>query len=339
MKTLKELKEKEESTGTAYDDAFRTLLVKRPHLVIPLINEAFGEDYPMNAGIELSQNEHFLTVRDGSVAKRITDSSLKMWKNVRDLGRKYILEAQSVEDGRVLIRIAEYVLSEALENSGVENDTLRITVAHAAVLYLRSGIRTPDAMTIEIVTSGGEVSFSVPIVKMAGYTLNQIFEKKLFFLLPFYIFTREKELAVCNEDRDKLAGLEAEFAGIMTRLNSAVEARDIDVYDLRVIVDMMEHVLKKIAEKYSNVREGVGAVMGGRVLRVQGEEFYNAGVERGLEQGLERGLEQGLERGLEQGLERGLEQGRREERQSIMARLIAGGISTQEAARYVGLTV
>ncbi|MCR5347108.1 MAG: TRAP transporter large permease subunit [Fretibacterium sp.] len=71
----------------------------------------------MNAGIELSQNEHFLTVRDGRVAKRITDSSLKMWKNVRDLGRKYILEAQSVEDGRVLIRIAEYVLSEALENS------------------------------------------------------------------------------------------------------------------------------------------------------------------------------------------------------------------------------
>ena len=103
------------------------------------------------------------------------------------------------------------------------------------------------------------------------------------------------------------------------------------MYDLRVIVDMMEHVLKKIAEKYSNVREGVGAVMGGRVLRVQGEEFYNAGVERGLEQGLERGLEQGLERGLEQG--------RREERQSIMARLIAGGISTQEAARSVGLTV
>ena len=35
-------------TGTPYDDAFRTLLVDCPELVIPLINETFGEHYVRN---------------------------------------------------------------------------------------------------------------------------------------------------------------------------------------------------------------------------------------------------------------------------------------------------
>ena len=55
--------------------------------------------------------------------------------------------------------------------------------------------------------------------------------------------------------------------------------------------------------------------MGGKVLYVEGEEFYNAGVEYGRSEG------------------------RNEERKVIMDRLIASGIPTQEAARYVGLTV
>ena len=349
----------EESIGTAYDDAFRTLVVKSPHLVIPLINEAFGEDYPLNARIELSQNEHFLTVGEGDVARRITDSSLKVWKSVNDLGRKYILEAQSTEDGKVLIRIAEYVLSEALESSEAEGDRLRITIARAAVLYLRSTRATPDAMTIEIVTPGGVVAFDVPIIKMASYTLEGIFEKKLFFLLPFFIFTREKELAACDEDGDRLEALKSEFAYLLDCLNSAVGAGDIDVYDMRLIVDMTRHVLKKIAEKYSKVKEGVGAVMGGKVLYVEGEEFYNAGVEYGLERGIKIGIKQGRSEALEEGIERGIKQvrseapeegitrgieqgrseGRSEERKVIMDRLIASGIPTQEAARYVGLTV
>ena len=63
--------------------------------------------------------------------------------------------------------------------------------------------------------------------------------------------------------------------------------------------------------------------MGGRVLHVEGEEFYNAGVEYGLERGIKQGRSEG----------------RSEERKVIMDRLIAGGIPTQEAARYVGLTV
>jgi len=44
--------------GTIFDDVFRTMLEKMPRLMIPLINEFFGKNYPENERIELMKNEH-----------------------------------------------------------------------------------------------------------------------------------------------------------------------------------------------------------------------------------------------------------------------------------------
>lgn len=55
-----------------YDDVFRTLLVDCPELVIPLINEAFGEHYDRNEKVTVHHNEFFI-VGDN---KRETDSHI-----------------------------------------------------------------------------------------------------------------------------------------------------------------------------------------------------------------------------------------------------------------------
>ena len=47
-------------------------------------------------------------------------------------------------------------------------------------------------MPVTIKTPGGEVSYKVPVIKME-YSIDEIFEKKLLFLIPFYIFIYEKE--------------------------------------------------------------------------------------------------------------------------------------------------
>ena len=43
--------------NTPYDDAFRTLLVKCPTLVIPLVNEAFHEKYEPWEKVSVFHNE------------------------------------------------------------------------------------------------------------------------------------------------------------------------------------------------------------------------------------------------------------------------------------------
>ncbi len=42
-------------------------------------------------------------------------------------------------------------------------------------------------MPVTIKTPGGEVSYKVPVIKME-YSIDEIFEKKLLFLIPFYIY-------------------------------------------------------------------------------------------------------------------------------------------------------
>ena len=50
-------------------------------------------------------------------------------------------------------------------------------------------------MTVKVLTPGGRVSYTVPVLKVKRYTIHELFEKKLFFLIPFHIFAYEKEPA------------------------------------------------------------------------------------------------------------------------------------------------
>ena len=61
------------ANNTIFDDVFRTMLEKMPELVIPLINEVFGTNYPADIPIEQQRNEH--QTKSG---EKITDSRLKI---------------------------------------------------------------------------------------------------------------------------------------------------------------------------------------------------------------------------------------------------------------------
>ncbi len=47
------------ANSTIFDDVFRTMLEKMPLLIIPLINEVFGTDYPGDISIVQRRNEHY----------------------------------------------------------------------------------------------------------------------------------------------------------------------------------------------------------------------------------------------------------------------------------------
>ncbi len=61
--------------NTPYDDVFRTLLNDCPSLIIPVINEIFGEHYTGNEQIHFLPNEHFINRQGGEEQERITDSN------------------------------------------------------------------------------------------------------------------------------------------------------------------------------------------------------------------------------------------------------------------------
>ena len=271
--------ENQNTVPTPYDDAFRTMMNDCIQLLIPVINEIFGKHYTGKEKIITHSNEHFINQQDGNEQKRITDSSFSIISGHHE--DKYIFECQSTADDTLLIRIFEYITQEALDSGKILKHKLIVTIPNAAVLFLRTKKDTPDAMNIVINTPGGSVNFDVPIMKVNSYSLAQIFDRDLYFLLPFYIFNLEKNFSKYENDPAELEKLKREYADFMARLEKAVKDGKIFTHDRR----MSKKVLENIAAKYHNIQKEVKEIMGGRVLDYEGRSIFYDGIAVGKERG------------------------------------------------------
>lgn len=276
-------------TSTPYDDVFRTLLVDCTHLIIPVINETFHENYSPDAEILINHNEIFLHQQNGEETKQITDSSFILKHNKEDKGKGYHLECQSSPDGSMAIRMYEYDSQIALRHGTFQNHKLTVEFPHSAVLYLRHNKNTPDNMEINIQTPGGSISYMVPIIKIQTYHINTILEKNLLMFIPFYIFCYEKRFKRINESRKELHMLQQEYFTIIEHLNALCSKGLIDEYTKTTIIEMSTKVLDHISKKYERVRKGVKAIMGGKVLDYPAKTIYQAEKKDGEKQGLKQG--------------------------------------------------
>ena len=274
------------AVNTPYDDVFKTLLNDCSKLIIPVINEVFGECYTGKEEIVFSPNEHFLNQQGGAEQERITDTSFRI---IGIETKKYHLECQSTSDSSMLIRFFEYDAQIALDDGEVEGSTLTVTFPHSAVLFLRSNKNTPDKMKVTIQTPGGCAQYEIPVMKSVEYTIDEIFEKKLLFLIPFHIFSHERKFETYNNDESGLEKLKAEYEGIKNRLEEELDKGRIDEYTKCTVTDMSGKVLEHIAAKYERIKEGVKTVMGGKVLEYEAKNIRKAGLEEGLREGKKEG--------------------------------------------------
>ena len=112
--------ENQKMANTPYDDVFRTLLNDCTPLIIPVINNVFGEQYSGNEEIIFSPNEHFLNRQGGNEDERITDSSFQIrGKEIK----RYHLECQSSPDSSLLVRFFEYGTQIALDEGEIRGGT------------------------------------------------------------------------------------------------------------------------------------------------------------------------------------------------------------------------
>lgn len=181
--------------------------------------------------------------------------------------KKYHLECESsLPDGKITIRLFEYDAQIALDEGEVTEETLTVTFPNTAVLYLRTYQKTPDKMKYVIVTPGGTVEYDVPIMKVQAYSMEDIFDKQLLLLIPFYIFSHEKRFAEYNSNEQKLEELKSEYQEILRRLDELECQGEIGAFDKRTIIKLSGDVIKEIAQKYENVQKGVGDIMGGALI-------------------------------------------------------------------------
>lgn len=285
----------------AYDDAFRTMEGECDDVLIPFVNYFFSENYNDTAKIVRLRNESFIERPDHSEEKRITDSHFSITQD--GIRKKYHLECESkAYDGTILLRMFEYDTQIAISEAESCSDVLRVKMPIAGVLLLRRSDKAPEKACICIETPNGSVSYDIKIIKETDFSLDMIFENRLYMLLPFYVFNYEKSLGEIDSDKERITEFLNMYGEIFNRLELAQSTGLLSAKTIGVIISVTHSVFCKLASGKKNLLKKGDDYMGGKVLDLPEVVFYKRGIEKGIEQGLEQGMEKVIENMLKKGI-------------------------------------
>ena len=270
--------------GTIFDDVFRTIAQKMPYLLIPLINEVFQTNYSEDIHFQQLRNEHY-----EKLGKIITDSILQIEDHT------YHLECQSSLDGRMVIRMFEYDFSIALELAQKNNETFEIEFPQSCVLYIRNHRERslPDYhKAIVRFSDGQQILYRVPILRAQNYTVDSIFEKRLLILLPYHILRYESFLKNSGTNSKKLEQLLTDYQKISDALEQCTDDKKSTLYIdmIALIEEIADYIIPKDNEK---VRERLGDIMGGKILKLESERLRELGEAKGRAEGRIQGQAEG----------------------------------------------
>ena len=283
------------SDNFVFDSSFHTLVQKAPQLLIPVINEVFGHDYPEDEPIVQYRDTH------ETVEHRIeTDSFFKV------RGHLYHVECQSTEDATMAIRMIEYDFAIALEEALLAGAPYRMKFPESCVLYLRETSVPEGHLRIEVEAPNGSVfEYQVKAIFAQAYDMDEIFAKKLLLLLPFYIMRYEKEFEAIAKSPERTEQLLAECETLRRRLEEVTVKEDKALL-YEQIVELSVRVSNYLLANLEKLREEVKASMGGMIIDLMSDKIAAAEKEalaRGLEEGRKEGFEQGIEQGIEHAIE------------------------------------
>ena len=241
--------------STVFDDVFRTIAQKMPQLLIPLINEVFHTNYSEDTDFEQLRNEHY-----EKYGKIITDSIIRIGPHL------YHIECQSERDADMVIRMFEYDISIALEHTSKAEDIWEIEFPRSCVLYVRNHRHLPEYHTAIVkFADGQQVTYQVPIIHAQKYTVNALFEKQLLILLPYHILRYEYFLKSNKTNEKKVEQLLEDYRKINQLLmETAEKEKKSGLYQNMICV--IQEIADYIIPKDSEVRKGIGDIMGGNIL-------------------------------------------------------------------------
>ena len=276
--------------NTVFDDVFRTMVQKMPQLLIPLVNEVFHTDYKKEEELLQLRNEY-----EEKLGKIVSDSIVA-------IGNKtYHIECQSVDDTTMTVRMVEYDFAIALEGARKNGRIYEVDFPNSCVLYLRCSKATPERLEVKVnFPNGDSFVYESKVIKVQNYTSDEILEKKLLILLPYYIMRYEKDLKEIGKDEERQSSLLKEYEKIRGYLEEEFLKKNPSILymDLvKLIVKISDYVLRK--EK--KLREGVGDIMGGKVLELESERLIRIGKVQGRIEGKAEGKVEGKVEGKAEG--------------------------------------
>lgn len=257
--------------------AIYTWVQKMPYLIIPIINEVFGTSYSKNEKLDQLRNEHI--EKSGKI---ITDSIFIIQ------GKTYHIECQSSDDKTMAIRMIEYDFAIALDlqqKSNNDNRMYEITMPRSCVIYVRNDQNVPDSLNVKVnLPDGTHFLYQCNTLRVSDYTSDELFERNLLFLLPYYILRYENQANKFKSQPEILQHMLNDMENVrihlLKELNS--EQKSILYTDLiNLIIKISNHIFRGNKE----AKEGVKKIMGGKILELKSEQLMKQGFKAGKVEG------------------------------------------------------
>ena len=259
-----------------------------------MVNEAFGENFTKEAEVKIRDSKNIVQKPDDSLERREVDGCVELSEERgAPVTKRYHFECETWYDAGIVRRNAEYDSIIAMNNAEKIKGGIVLKYPESAVIFLRPDDRIPGMMEItHYAQSGSHMAYQVPFLQVGNYTVEEIFGKRLLILLPFYLFRYVNEFERMEKEPTEREALEAELAGIGSRLEELVKAGELSVYQQRTVLRLMLRVSDKLTAEFEELRKGVNEVMRGYIARTDADDILDLGRSEGRKEGRKEGQQE-----------------------------------------------
>lgn len=191
-----------------WDEIMKREIELYPRLILPMVKEIFHREYPEDRRVVLLSTEYTVS--------RIHEKGEKLLHAIRsDLLMKiesdlYHFECQIEKDGKMVFRMLEYDVHIALTHGKMmyKNKSSRsefaVSFPKSAVLYLGNIENVPEYENCTLYfPDGTEHLYKVPVMRVQGYSPEEIEEKHLNILIPFLLIRFQEKIKKASEKNEK----------------------------------------------------------------------------------------------------------------------------------------
>ncbi|MCR5733006.1 MAG: hypothetical protein K6G22_00235 [Lachnospiraceae bacterium] len=191
------------------------------------------------------------------------------------------MEVQAYSDSGMQIRMIEYDFHIALGNAEKKDGVYRIKFPESCVFYIRRHRLKNRTLDVEIeFPDGAKVRYKAKAIPTLSYTLDDIFEKKLYALIPYYLLKYEnKKEALEGSDKDREKLLE-DYKEIADRLIKVME-KDPKAGYVSILLELANDIADEVLANQPKAREGIGEIMGGQVMTLASDRLVADAEARG----------------------------------------------------------
>ena len=147
---------------------------------------------------------------------------------------------------------------------------------------------------------GGRLEYDVPVVRVTNYGLDDIINKKLWILLPFYGFRYVKRFKEIEEGSSREEFIN-DLRSVIESLDDATKKEELSQNENIELNFYLKRVLQKLTVPYANTKKGVEDIMGGHIIPTPIDEARWEGEKKGRKEGIKEGERKGREEGRKEG--------------------------------------